>query len=139
MRILIDECLPRQLKIWLTGKHEAITAQEAGWAGIKNGKLLRLASESGFDVFVTADKNMYYQENFSNLKICAVVIPSNRKALVERSVGAFIQSLEHVLPGQKIILDLGKDANIWQSMQLHAIEHAEHHTTHVFKPQDGGG
>ena len=56
MRVLIDECLPRQLKAWLIGKHDAVTVQEAGWANIKNGILLRLANEAGFDVFVTADK-----------------------------------------------------------------------------------
>ena len=60
MRVLIDECLPRLLKAWLIGKHDAVTVQEAGWANIKNGILLRLANEAGFDVFVTADKNMYF-------------------------------------------------------------------------------
>ena len=77
MRILIDECLPKQLKAWLAGKHDAVTVQEMGWANVKNGNLLRLADESAFDVFVTADKNMYYQQNFAGLRISAVVIPSN--------------------------------------------------------------
>jgi len=61
MRVLIDECLPKQLKAWLAGKHEAMTVQDMGWANLKNGKLLRIANEAAFDVFVTADKNMFYQ------------------------------------------------------------------------------
>lgn len=134
MRILIDECLPKQLKGWLAGKHDAVTVQEMGWANVKNGKLLRSANEAGFDVFVTADKNMYYQQNFAGLQISAVVIPSNRKLLVQRSVPAFLQSLEHIQPGQKVVMDLGLDADAWQSLRLYAIEQQEQHTTHIFKP-----
>ena len=55
-RVLLDENLPRQLKRELTGC-EVRTVAELGWAGIKNGKLLRLA-ESEFDLFVTADQNL---------------------------------------------------------------------------------
>ncbi|MEZ5947630.1 MAG: DUF5615 family PIN-like protein, partial [Planctomycetaceae bacterium] len=100
MRILIDGCLPKQLKVWLAGTHEAVTVQEAGWANVKNGKLLRLANDAGFDVFITADKNMYYQQNFAGLRISAVVIPSNRKLLVQRSVPALLQSLARAQPGE---------------------------------------
>ena len=64
MRVLIDECLPKQLKGWLAGKHEAVTVQEMGWANVKNGKLLSLANGAGFELFVTADKNIYYQQKF---------------------------------------------------------------------------
>ena len=137
MRVLIDECLPRQLKAWLIGKHDAVTVQEAGWANIKNGILLRLANEAGFDVFVTADKNMYFQQNFSGLRIAAVVIPSNRKLPVQKSVPAFLQSLEHVRPGQKVVMDLGPDVGRWPLMILCAVEQQEHHANHVFRlPQD---
>ena len=134
MRVLIDECLPKQLKGWLAGKHEAVTVQEMGWANVKNGKLLSLANGAGFELFVTADKNMYYQQNFAGLHISAVVIPSNRKLLVQKSVPAFLQSLEHVRPGQKVVMDLGTDADAWESLRLHAINQQEQHTTHVFKP-----
>lgn len=133
MRILIDECLPKQLKVWLAGKHDAVTVQEMGWANVKNGKLLRAANEAAFDVFVTADKNMYYQQNFDGLRISAIAIPSNRKLLVQKSVLAFLQSLEHVQPGQKVVMDLGQDADVWESLRLHAIEQQPQHTTHVFK------
>jgi len=133
MRILIDECLPKQLKGWLAGKHQASTVQEMGWAGVKNGKLLRLANESGFDVFVTADKNMHYQQNFDGLKLSAVVIPSNFKPFVQKSIPAFLQSLEHVQPGQKVVMDLGPDADTWESLRLHAIEQQGQYTTHIFK------
>jgi len=138
MRILIDECLPRQLKVWLTAKHHAETVHAMGWANVKNGKLLQAANEAGFDVFVTADKNMYYQQNFAGLQIAAVVIPSNRKLLVQKSVPALMQSLEQVTPGQKVVMDLGPDSDVWQSVRLHSIETLEQHITHVFKSPGAG-
>ena len=138
MRILIDECLPRQLKKWLAGVHDAVTVQEMGWANVKNGKLLRAANDAGFDVFVTADKNMYYQQNFNGLRISAVVVPSNRKLLVQKSVPALLQSLMHVQPGQKVVMDLGVGPDVWESLLLHVIEQEERHTTHVFKTPDIG-
>ena len=61
MRILLDECVPRKLTRELPG-HECRTVTEMGWAGIKNGRLLRLA-ENQFDVFLTADQNLQYQQN----------------------------------------------------------------------------
>ncbi len=134
MRVLIDECLPRQLKGLLAGDHDAVTVQEMGWANVKNGKLLRAANDAGFDVFVTADKNMYYQQNFDGLNVSAVVVPSNRKLLVQKAVPALLQSLDNVQPGQKVVMDLGFDTHAWESMQLHAIELEAQHTTHVFKP-----
>ena len=132
MRILIDECPPRQLKGWL-GVPEALTVQEQGWANVKNGKLLRAANDAGFDVFVTADKNMYYQQNFDGQRISAVVVPSNRKSQVQKYVPALLQSLAHVVPGQKVVMDLGADSDAWESLRLHAIKQEPQHTTHVFR------
>lgn len=133
MRVLIDECLPRHLAGWLTAKYEAVTVQQAGWANVRNGELLRKANESGYDVFITADKNMYFQQSFQGLRISALVIPSNRKKLVEKSVPAVVQSLERIQPGQKVVMDLGPDSDLWRSMLLHSVEQQEHHATHVFK------
>nr|VFJ99437.1 MAG: Predicted nuclease, contains PIN domain, potential toxin-antitoxin system component [Candidatus Kentron sp. LFY] len=134
MRLLIDECLPKQLKGWLGEKYPASTVQEMGWANIGNGKLLRLANESGFHIFLTADRNIYHQQNFHGLQISAVVIPSNRKILVRKSVPALIQSLEQIQAGQQVVMDLGSDIENWESLRLHAIAHEAQHIIHVFKP-----
>jgi len=138
MRVLIDECLPRQLKGWISGFCESFTVQEMGWANVKNGKLLRAANEGSFDVFVTADKNMYYQQNFEGLQLSSIVIPTNRKRLVQKCVSALQQSLQNIEQGQKVVMDLGDDVNAWKSMRLHAVEREAHHTTHKFKSPDFG-
>lgn len=61
MRILLDESLPRDLSALLVG-HEAVTVRAAGWSGVKNGRLLAFAA-TRFDVFLTADRNIEYQQN----------------------------------------------------------------------------
>lgn len=63
MKVLLDECVPWPMHRFLVG-HECMTAQQCGWGGIKNGELLRKA-EGQFDVFVTADQNIRYQQNLA--------------------------------------------------------------------------
>ena len=72
MRLLLDECVPRRLKEELLG-HDAKTVQDMGWAGIKNGALLRLANGQ-FDALVTVDQGIKYQQNLSGLTIGIVVM-----------------------------------------------------------------
>jgi len=73
MRILIDECLNWRLGRALTG-HYAVSAQKMGWSGIKNGQLLRLAVDNGFEVFLTGDRNLSFQQNPAELKLAVVVL-----------------------------------------------------------------
>lgn len=72
MRVLLDECLPRQLKRDLPG-HEARTVPECGWAGVKNGDLLGRASRQ-FDVLLTVDRNLEYQQNLALFEIAVVAM-----------------------------------------------------------------
>lgn len=72
MKVLLDECLPRPLKRDLVG-HTVSTVPEMGWAGIKNGALLRLV-ELSFDVFVTIDGNLSYQQNLPTVQLAFVVL-----------------------------------------------------------------
>ncbi len=94
MRILLDECLPRKLKAHLQ-PHEARTVPEMGWAGLKNGRLLSLA-EAEFDVFLTVDRNLPYQQNLSSYKISIVVIAtgSNRLKSLVPVVPAILDALK---------------------------------------------
>jgi predicted nuclease of predicted toxin-antitoxin system len=66
MRLLLDECLPRKLKsLFISAEHNCETVREAGWEGVTNGKLLAQA-ELLFDVLITVDKNLRYQQTFQN-------------------------------------------------------------------------
>ena len=72
MRLLLDECVPKRLKRELAG-HESRTVQDMGWAGVKNGELLKLA-DGQFDVLLTVDQGLEYQQNLSGLRISVVVM-----------------------------------------------------------------
>jgi predicted nuclease of predicted toxin-antitoxin system len=79
MKILIDECLPRPLKKHFAA-HEAVTVPERGWAGKTNGELLSLMAGE-FDVFVTIDSNMRYQQTLSDYGIAFVLLAAKSNRL----------------------------------------------------------
>jgi hypothetical protein len=68
MRILLDECVPLQVRHALPD-HEVTIAQRMGWSGLSNGELLDSAERAGFDLFIVADKNLRYQQNLSPRRI----------------------------------------------------------------------
>jgi len=62
VRVFFDECVPKPLRRLLV-PHDIRTAQDMGWSRMKNGELIRHAETGGFEVFVTADQNLQYQQN----------------------------------------------------------------------------
>jgi predicted nuclease of predicted toxin-antitoxin system len=74
VKILLDECVPKRLRTLLSG-HLVKTVQEAGWAGVKNGELLKKASKD-FEVLITVDRNLSFQQNPHSLSIPVAVIHS---------------------------------------------------------------
>jgi predicted nuclease of predicted toxin-antitoxin system len=102
LRILLDENVPVQLRAVLRGHLvKSVNDRDVGWKNIKNGGLLE-EMEGRFDLLVTADRNMFAQQNLSGRNICILVLPTNRRndvlALGERivevvdgmSVGAYV-------------------------------------------------
>jgi predicted nuclease of predicted toxin-antitoxin system len=85
MRVLLDECIPRQLKTYFTPEHECNTVPEAGFAGKTNGELLALA-EGLYDVFVTLDKGIRYQQNLDGKGIAIVLIRSKSSRLADIAI-----------------------------------------------------
>jgi len=79
VKILLDECVDQRFRRDLVG-HEVITVQEAGWAGKKNGELLALAAKT-YQVFITVDRNLYFQQNFSAFSIAVLVLSARTNRL----------------------------------------------------------
>ena len=98
MRILLDESVPGRLGSLLIG-HQSVTVQERGWAGVKNGRLLLLASPE-FDVFLTADRGIEFQQNLASLPIAVEVVISktNRMADMALHVPAILQAMQTIQP-----------------------------------------
>ena len=82
MKLLLDECLPRKFKHHLHG-HECHTVPEEGWAGKKNGDLLSLAEKSGFEVFLTLDRGVEYEQNLQGREIAVILISARSSRLVD--------------------------------------------------------
>ena len=97
MKVLLDESLPRPLKREL-GAHEVTTVPEVGWAGEDNGELLELASGQ-FDVLITADQGLQYQQNLSGYDIAVVTLVARTNRL--QDLNPIIPKLLEVLPGLK--------------------------------------
>jgi predicted nuclease of predicted toxin-antitoxin system len=80
MRVLLDECVPRALRNDIPG-HEVQTVAEVGWAGVKNGELLRLAAKA-FDVLITVDRNLEYQQSFKGVSPAVIVIHASSNDII---------------------------------------------------------
>ncbi len=102
MRLLLDGCLPRRAKfLFAESGHGCATVQEAGYSGKENGELLTLA-EKNFDVFITIDKNIRYQQNISRRKIAVLIIraASNDLDDIRPHVPHALTALETIKPGE---------------------------------------
>jgi hypothetical protein len=100
VRVLLDESLPHDLAAELLG-HDVQTVVRAGWAGLQNGELLRRA-RGQFDVFVTMDQNIPFQQNVPALKLGVVVLraASNRMADLRPLISALLAALDGIQPGE---------------------------------------
>jgi predicted nuclease of predicted toxin-antitoxin system len=106
MKLLIDECTPRTLKKLIMNRgHECRTVQESGWAGKKNGELLSLA-EVAFDVLITLDTNLRYQQNLTGRKIAIIVLKSssNRLEHLRQHFPSVLSALERIKPGEIVLV-----------------------------------
>jgi hypothetical protein len=103
-QILIDESLPRRLKNEFSG-FTVSTVPEMGWAGKKNGELLALMSGQ-FDVFVTADQNLKYQQNLTTISVAIVVLAALKNTLgyLRPLIPQALEQLGDIQPGDVLII-----------------------------------
>jgi hypothetical protein len=103
MRILLDECAPRPLKRELAD-YEMRTVVEMGWAGKKNGELLRLMSQEGFTILLTTDQSLRYQQNLQQAGVAVVVLvaPSNKLSDLLPLMPDVLNVLNTIVPGEVI-------------------------------------
>lgn len=85
MKVLLDENLDHALRR-LLGPHEIVTAAYAGWAGLKNGELLRAAEENGIDVLLTGDKTLKYEQNLAGRRLAIVALSAIQLPIIVKSL-----------------------------------------------------
>lgn len=98
MRILLDECVPWPMRRLLP-KHSCTNVQAVGWGGIKNGELLRLA-ETEFDLFITSDQNIRYQQNLAGRRIAVLKLSTNDIARIEVAASLLQNAVDKIEPEQ---------------------------------------
>jgi hypothetical protein len=104
MKVLIDECMPgRDVSRMLVG-HECQTVGKTGFSGKKNGALLGLAEKAGFDVILTVDDNLSYQQNLTGRRVALHVIrsKSNRIEDIALHIPGVLPAFRSIKPGQVV-------------------------------------
>ncbi|MBX3361438.1 MAG: DUF5615 family PIN-like protein [Phycisphaeraceae bacterium] len=99
MKLLLDENLPHDLRHFMAG-HECFTVAFMGWRGVENGHLLAKAAENGFDVVLTKDTGVAYQQNIKDLPVALLIIKAKSNALddIRPLVPAILDALASLSP-----------------------------------------
>ena len=88
MKVLLDENLPHRLRHYLSGP-EVFTVRNRGWSGLSNGELLQTAEKEGFDIFLTGDQTMSYEQNFTGRQIAIVVLSAVEWHIIRNSLPGY--------------------------------------------------
>lgn len=106
MKVLLDECLPKKLKREFP-THEVTRVQEMGWMGVKNGALMRLIQASDFEVLITIDGNLEYQQNLRAIGFAIIVLgaPDNTFQTLRPLMSEVNEALKTIKPGDIVHLE----------------------------------
>lgn len=107
MRVLFDQATPVPIRTFLVG-HTVRTAAQQQWDTLKNGDLLTAAEHAGFEVFLTTDKNLRYQQNMAGRTIAVVVIGIQQWPALQAHV-ALVAAVDAAMPGSFTEVDIPAD------------------------------
>lgn len=110
MLVLFDNGTPRTLARFLIDHHTVTEARARGWEELDNGDLLKEAEAAGFDVLLTTDKNLGYQQNLMGRKIAVVVLGQGRWTLIRTRVAAVVAAVNAATPGSYTEVDISPQA-----------------------------
>jgi hypothetical protein len=105
MLILFDHGTPSGIAGALSG-HEVTEARERGWDRISNGELLKAAEEGGFDLLLTTDKNIRYQQNLAGRRIAIVVLGNSQWRVVRLHLDRVALAVNRATPGSYAVVDI---------------------------------
>jgi hypothetical protein len=99
MLVLFDNGTPRNLARYLIDRHTVTEARARGWEKLENGELLTAAEAAGFEVILTTDRNLPYQQNLTGRKIAVVVLGKGRWTLIKPHVAKVVAAVGAAIPG----------------------------------------
>lgn len=106
MKVLLDENIPHDLRPYLC-HHETYTAAYLGWAGLTNGVLLDSAERERFDVFVTGDLSLTYQQNMAGRRIAIISLSAIAWPIIERHVSKIVAAVDEAEAGTFVRVECG--------------------------------
>ncbi len=106
MNILLDENIPHNLRSRLPG-HEVATVTYCGWGGLKNGELLAAAEDMGFEIFVTADRELEYQQNIPPRRLAVVALSAHHWPIIKYHVREILEAISRASQGQLVHVNCG--------------------------------
>ena len=106
MLVLFDNGTPRALARFLIDRHMVTEARARGWEELENGELLKQAEAAGFEVLVTTDKNLSYQQNLQDRKIAIVVLGLGRWTLIRPHIARVVAAVNAATPGSLTEVDI---------------------------------
>ena len=107
MKVILDESATQKLRLLIDSRHTVITTWFQGWSGLKNGALLSAAEEEGFELFITADQALSYQQNLAARKIALIVLSTNNWSVVKSHIGEITKAINGIEPGGFVFLEIG--------------------------------
>jgi hypothetical protein len=99
MLVLFDNGTPRDIARYLIGRHTVTEARARGWDKLENGELLTAAEAAGFEVILTTDRNLRYQQNLAVRKIAVVALGKGRWTLIKPYVKKVVAAVDAATPG----------------------------------------
>lgn len=106
MKVLLDENMPHPLRRKLAADHEVFTTEHQGWKSVRNGNLLGKAEEAGFQVLVTADQSMSYQQKMTGRSLGLVVLSTPNWPQVQSGIAAIADAVAQCLPGSIVYVEI---------------------------------
>ena len=107
MKVLLDENLPHALRKQLT-QHEAVSATRAGSGAFKNGALLRAAENAGFDVLVTGDQTLQFEQNMHGRKLALVCLSAISWKILKNQIQRIVEAVDAARPGAVVLVGCGR-------------------------------
>lgn len=107
MKIILDESTPQKLRLLIDNRHIVVTTWFQGWSGLKNGALLAAAEEAGFDLFITADQELNYQQNLTGRRMAMLVLSTNNWGVVRQQINTITAAIDAATPGSFVFVEIG--------------------------------
>lgn len=104
MKIMLDECVPWPMRKMLT-EHECTNPFKCGWSGVTNGELLKLA-ENEFELFITSDQNLRYQQNLTGRRIAILELSTNDLRRILAAESAIVEAVASIKGGEYLQLEI---------------------------------